>query len=559
MTVLYIALMIGGLIFVHELGHYLFARWLGVHVVEFSIGFGPKIAGFKGKQRHPHLPPTEYILSALPVGGYVRMLGADPSEEIAPETRDVALNFKPVWRRFLIALAGPVFNLLLPILLFFSVGLSVDQTLPSVIGTVDPGGPADRAGIRPGDRIVEVAGEPVRYFSEDMARAIEDHPGVEIDIAWERLGALQRARITPRAEERDIIPNVLTQRKGRIGVGASFALPIIAVADGSPAALAGLRTWDRVVTVDGQPEPYLHRVLARIAAAPDRPVALGVIRHTPSEVSNLTLALGAPHVITLPPAAPGAAPDRGVSSGECVVHRLVPGSPAAASGQIAPGDRLVAIDGAPCTSWVFADYALRAKKKAPVTLTFTRGAAPPTTVTLAAAEVPWPLDLNPDHKVLIHGLETLFAIADPDPIDVDNSLTYALAYTVRNTSHALIGTAAALGGLFSGDIGLKEGLGGPVLIAQLTTRAAEQGWEQFLNLMAVLSVSLGLINLLPIPILDGGTLLFLAIEGVRRKPVSMRARMIATYIGLAFIVILMVIVFRNDLDRCSGLIARLPW
>lgn len=545
MSILYIALMIGGLIFVHELGHYLVARWMGVHVVEFSIGFGPKIASFKAKSRHPHLPPTEWVISALPVGGYVKMLGADPTEDVPAEVRDVALNFKPVWRRFLIAVAGPAFNLVLPLFLFFFVGLSIGTALPSVVGTVDQGGPAWESGIRPGDRIVEVAGEPVSYFSEDMARAIEAHPGAEVDIAWERLGVVQRGRITPRAEEREIIPGVLTEEQGKIGVGLSFSLPVIGVEAGSVAEAAGLRSWDRIVTVDGEAEPYLERVFARLEAAAGRPVELGVLSWEPRPEANLAFAVGTARTVTLP--ASEGDPRRGVFNGDCLVHRVVPGSPA--SKELARGDRIVAVDGAACTSWLFASYAIESKKEEPFTLTVDRGGEV-REVTMAQVEVPWPLDLRPENTALIHGIETIFAVGSPEPIPIDDRLGYAAGFMVRRTAGALVGTVAVIAGLFTGKVSVKEGLGGPVLIAQLTTRAAEAGWATFFNMMALLSISLGLINLLPIPVLDGGTIMFLAIEGIRRKPVSMRARMIATYVGLAFIVVLMVIVLRNDLNRC---------
>lgn len=111
-------------------------------------------------------------------------------------------------------------------------------------------------------------------------------------------------------------------------------------------------------------------------------------------------------------------------------------------------------------------------------------------------------------------------------------------------------TLSILGGLFSGRVAIKDGLAGPVAMSQLAAKTTEYGWGYFFMLMAGFSVSLGLLNLLPIPILDGGQILFLAIEGVRRKPVSLRVRMIATYAGLAFVVILMIIVFRYDLERC---------
>lgn len=553
LSVLYIVLMIGGLIFVHELGHYLAARRLGVHVVEFSIGFGPKLWSFKGKQKDPALPPTEYIIAMLPVGGYVRMLGADPTEDVPEEVKAWALNYKPVWRRLIIALAGPAFNLLLPPVLFFFLGLSVDSTVPTVAGTVDPGHPAWAAGIRPGDRIIEVDGEPVRYFTEDLIPAVSVHPDEEIEIAWEHLGETRRAPITPKSRVQELIPGspVMAETVGKIGIGATFVEPIIAVTPGSRAEAAGLRTWDRVVTIDGEPERYLTRLIQRIEAAAERPVELGVIRYDPERSGALDLGVGQVEMITLP-AASGPA-DRGLYSAECVVHRAMPGSPAQAAG-LRTGDRILAIDGVSCDSWLFASDQLDQKKEGEeFALQLLRGDQR-LDVTLAKAEVPWPRDLVPDGTRVLHGIETLFATGVPEPIAVDNRFAYALDYMATKTSFALKSTIGTLGGLFTGRVSVKDGLGGPVLIAQVTARAAADGLEQFFGLMAMLSVSLGLINLLPIPVLDGGTIMFLAIEGIRRKPVSMRLRMIATYAGLAFIVVLMVIVLRNDMNRCAGML-----
>ncbi len=547
MSILYIALMIGGLILVHELGHFLVARGLGVHVVEFSIGFGPRLWSFKGKQANPKLPPTEYQIALLPVGGYVRMLGADPGEEIDPEVRGVALNYKPVWRRLLIALAGPAFNLILPFILFFLVGLSIGEAPPSIVGDVSYGAPAWEAGIRPGDRITEVDGEPVALFSE-LADEVEEHPDEPVEIAWDHLGQERRAVVTPRATDVEVIPEVLSMTRGRIGVSLAHAGPIIGVQEGSLAAAAGLSSWDLVVTVDGEPERYLHRVLARIAENPGREIALGVLRYDRRSTSNLALGMAAPHRVTLPPASAGD-PSRGIFSAECLVHAVIPGSPADRAG-LARGDRILDLDGRECTSWVFAQHYLGQRRADGVTLQVARGERV-LSLSVKAAEVLWPADLQPQRRVTIYGLQPLVAWRSPEPVAIDDGFGYAVDYMMAESGDAMLKTLAVLGGLLSTKVGIEEGLGGPALIAQLTTRAAERGWEQFLRLMAMLSVSLGLINLLPIPILDGGTILFLAIEGVRRKPVSMRVRMIATYAGLAFVVLLMVIVTRNDLQRCS--------
>ncbi|MCA9514000.1 MAG: site-2 protease family protein [Myxococcales bacterium] len=550
MSVVYIALMIGGLIFFHELGHYLVARWMGVHVVEFSIGFGPRVFNFKQKQTRATLPPTEWSIALLPVGGFVKMLGADPMEDVPAEIRDVALNFKPVWRRFLIALAGPLFNLILPFIIFFFVGLGTSTAPSSVMGDVNPGGPAWAAGIRPGDRITAVGGEEVRTWGE-FSGAVQEYPDKDVEIRWDRLGEAKSAIVHPVAETRDIIPNVMTETQGRVGVTNSFGLSILHIEPGSPAEKAGLRDLDAVVTVNGQRERYLYRVLGLIEASPEQPITLGVLSFAERSVGGVGVALATPRTITLPPAV-GGDPLRGIRSGACVVSRVSPRSPAAKAG-LRTGDRITSYDGWECASWLFAANYLEERRGKAVKLTWERGGEQ-LAGELAAAQVPWPAPLQPDRKVYFTGLDVVLGSELPDDVEIDDRFGFAVGYMADRSFGAMIGTLAVLGGLFSGKVSIKDGLAGPAMIMRLTADAAEQGAEQFFKLMAMLSVSLGLINLLPIPVLDGGQILFLAIEGVRRKPVSMRLRMVATYIGLAFIVVLMVVVLRNDIDRCAGII-----
>src|SRR5690242_3414130 len=211
-----IVLLLGGLIFIHELGHFLAAKLLGVKVVRFSIGFGPRLFGFTRGE-------TEYRIAALPLGGYVKMAGDDPTEEVAPEDRGRGFLEQAPWRRFVIAAAGPGMNLGFPILIYMLLALAQngEPTPGPVVGTVSPGSPAAEAGLEPGDRILSVTTpdgrpHPIRWFAE-LRDVVSPHPGEALRFDIERGGSrLSPLTIRP-ARERESNP-VETRERGIIGV-----------------------------------------------------------------------------------------------------------------------------------------------------------------------------------------------------------------------------------------------------------------------------------------------------------------------------------------------------
>ena len=193
---------IGPLVFIHEMGHYLVARWFGVGAEQFSIGFGREIAGWTDKRG------TRWKVGWLPLGGYVRFVGdmnpasqADADAELSPEARAVAFHNKPWWQRFLIVLAGPVANFLLAIAIFaaFFASFGMPRT-PAVVGQVQPGSVAAAAGLRPGDRIEVIAGQDVESF-EDLRRIVSIRPGESVVISIDRSGRKQDVRTTLGAQE----------------------------------------------------------------------------------------------------------------------------------------------------------------------------------------------------------------------------------------------------------------------------------------------------------------------------------------------------------------------
>ena len=149
MTLLYFVIFIGVLIFVHEMGHFIFAKLFDVKVLKFSLGFGPKMLGFRKGE-------TEYVVAWVPLGGFVRMLGEDPDDDVRPLDEGRAFHQKPLWQRYIVILAGPAFNLIFPVIIYFIFFAAQTHLPPSTVGTVFQGQPAAEAGLMPGDRIVAI-------------------------------------------------------------------------------------------------------------------------------------------------------------------------------------------------------------------------------------------------------------------------------------------------------------------------------------------------------------------------------------------------------------------
>lgn len=213
MSLAYAALLIGVLIFVHELGHFLVAKLFDVKVIRFSIGFGPKVIGYTRGE-------TEYVICALPLGGYVQMLGMtmESSEDIAPEDRPRALMAKPIWQRSLVVLAGPAFNLLFPVLLYFSVLVGArTEVAPAMVGDVFSEMPAAAAGLRPGDQIVEIDGDEVKYWHQ-VIEHVTPRAEVPLQVTYVRDGERHTVEIKPDVAESTDFLGLNDRRYGMIGI-----------------------------------------------------------------------------------------------------------------------------------------------------------------------------------------------------------------------------------------------------------------------------------------------------------------------------------------------------
>lgn len=544
--------LLGALIFVHELGHFIVAKLLRVKVVRFSIGFGPRLFGFIHGE-------TEYQIAALPLGGYVKMAGDDPGEPVAPEDRGRGFLEQKPWRRFCIAAAGPAMNLAFPVVIYFAIGLAQNGKLvpgPS-IGAISPGTPAAEAGLEPGDRILSVTApggvaRPVRYFA-DLRDLVSPHPGERLTIELERNGKrLPPVTIVP-AREAESDP-VETRYRGVIGVTATYSAAIVAPV---VAGAAGpLQPFDLVVEAGGSKIGHAGDLARVVDKADCAPLDMRVMREDVTPLPGAALSVFSSVDLQKVPTCVDGKPawaltDPVVSTFVGAVER---GSPADRAG-LRRGDAIAAVNGKPVRS--FRDINSHASAFEPgarVELSLTDGRA----VTLVPEQrvTVDELTREPRHRLVLGFLPGYPTMVRPEALVVDSlplrlGVVEVMRGALTSVNRVVRLTMLALGGVLTGQISFKT-LGGPIMLFSLAGQAAEEGVQSFLFMMALISINLGIMNLLPIPVLDGGHIVTCLLEAVTRRPLSLRAREIANLVGIILLVMLMMAVFKNDIARMLG-------
>ena len=435
-TVVAFLILIGFLIWFHELGHFLIAKLFGVKVEVFSIGFGPPLIAKK-------FGDTVYQLASVPLGGYVKLYG---EEEKLEDPR--AFSSKPPWQKILIAFGGPLFNIVLTIFLLtvvFYVGVDVPKYMkgPPLVGYVDKSSWAERAGLRAGDKILQIGDFRIEKW-EDIRKAIVESAlskGEKITLKVEREGKV----ITLTTEA----PKLET---GRENPGIN---PLI--------------------------EPVVGKVFREI---------------------------------------PGLGP-----------------SPAYQIG-LKEGDRILRVNGVPVESWHKAVEFIRSGKGNPIRLTLERQGK-----VIEKEVVP---ATDPRTKKPVLGIAPRV-----ETLKEKHSLSESVELAVNRTWELTVLTFKVLGGLLTGEVSIKT-LGGPIAIAQFAGQAAQSGIVPYISSMAFISLQLGIFNLLPLPILDGGLILLFLIEMFRRKPLPEKFKEYWQRVGFALIVSLMVFVVINDILRLIG-------
>ncbi len=559
MSLIYFIILLGALVFVHELGHFLAAKSFKVYVQKFSLGFGPRLIGFRKGE-------TEYLISALPLGGYVKMLGETPGTEIPEEMRHRAFNYKKPWQRLIIILAGPVFNLIFPVAIYFFHFSSHETITPPVVGMVLPGSPAEKVGLQPGDTIVRVNGKEVGYWA-NLQRAVEDKAGQSISLDVDRQGEILQVKLTP---ESQIIQESegLQLRGGKIGISPVFLGAAVGVLDREgPAWEAGLRSWDRIVSLDGEAVGnWVELEEALVGAAGKRVILVverggddGVVRvgaqgaqAAAAPVEPLTLSLAVPADIDkLGPQT--AMTELGFRPSENLVATVEEGSPAQVAG-LKRGDLITSVNGEVCGPWFYCEQSLFKNPNREQTIGFLRapnddhGKAVEGQVAIQVQVKEEIGELKEKVKRPVFGAVNISGLVQAEQVPNPNRITYAASNAYRQNIEVIEFTVKGLGLLIQGKVPASS-IGGPIMIFDIAGKAGSQGLASFLWVMALISINLGIINLLPVPVLDGGHVAFIFIELVSRRPVSENVRAKASYVGLILLVGLMIFAFSNDIIR----------
>ena len=546
MAVLYIIILIGVLVFVHEFGHYIAAKIFHVKVLSFSIGFGPRLGGFKSGD-------TSWDIRLLPLGGYVQMYGTE-FEEVNDKTDpdyDRAYNNKPIWQKAIINLAGPLFNLLLPIPLLFAVYLvTVTSDYPPSIGQVIENSPAAES-LQPGDVITHIDGEPIKYWTT-LHDIIADSPDEKLRFTVNRDGQSFETDITPQSTDLRDSMDVTSQTVGRIGITPDFASPTIGIiSPNSDAAIFGLENFDEITAINGEPvRSYVELESAlRHNSAPH--LVINLLRPEKLDVSYGSVSVLKPVEIQIPHAITSTE-SLGIASANMFLSEIDPNSPADKAG-LKSGDQILAIDDQPINLFRSLIEKLIQDWEDPHKLKVRRnGEIFETQIKLEKLTITG--DYQEEVPVIYAGFYHKSRIVSPDLVDktMGDRFAYAAKVSVTTTVKASSLLVVYVMRMFQGRVSTKA-LGGPIMIGHMAQKAGEDGLDVFMRMMAIISINLGILNLLPIPLFDGGKLAILLVEAIKRGPISMRARQIIAYIGLAMVILIMLLAFKNDIERMWNL------
>ena len=595
--------LLGVLVVIHELGHFSVAKLLGVRVEVFSVGFGPALLKVKWGE-------TEYRLSMIPLGGYVRMLGETPWQGVDAGDRTRSFLHQTLWKRVAIVAAGPLSNFVLAVFLLTGAFWGPQKVAEPVAGTVLQGGAAHAAGIRSGDRLIQVGHVSTWTFSE-VAQQIRSHPGEAVPVVVQRSGSdgeQQQVHITVTPMVRKAMDPLTGKKKqvGSLGLLHMTSPPQVWVTSGTMAAEAGLQSLDEALQVDGTPVSSIAQLRAALADRMDQSISLRVRRpnQSPTEPSATAQTVIAKESdsqqaanqkqfteldLVLPKAGPVPTNlqvqqeirryavtaqelqqadlkrqikqtqallhsvgkrlhrQRGITFVGDTIQRVQQDSWAERLG-LQKGDQIVALAGE-ATPHAFAlQQAFSELPQGIHVLGIITGGA----LVVAATRLGSPVakaDTGP-HPHAQSGLGVVWHQPyRPGVLRKHHvGLAQALGRAVDQTGKLIHSTLTGLRLLVTGQAPVSQ-LAGPITIFSMAGQAAKQGFTLYIFMMALISINLGLLNVLPIPGLDGGHLFLFMLEAIRGKPLSLKWQRRVLQAGMLLLLVVMGIAVVNDVSR----------
>jgi len=529
------------LVIVHEFGHFFFAKLFNVRADAFSVGFGPVLYSRKFGE-------TDFRVSAIPLGGYVKLLGEDPTSELNPEEQKRALHHQAPWKRFFIFFGGPLFNFLWAIVVFMTMMAIGEPQMSTKIGRILHGSAAESAGLVAGDKIVAIDNESVIKL-EDLMAKLSEKPNRDVVLKLEHDGqAARELKIKTGSEEGFSIYGEKKQVGTIDGFIPNARMTKVGISNpDSIAAKAGFQIGDEITAINGQKVETFEQLEAiydqwrlKSDLTIKSPVTFDV-KNTTGE-KKITVNYAKEYTGNL-------GNDFGLYSSELFVEQAMPDTPALKAG-IQKGDRLLQVNGAPMRSFFELRMAIQksGEDQGKVSIVVERAGKPLTFEIIPQVSTERDPMLKKMKQFTI-GVMPVPSMFEADTIKEQVWNPFKLLYlgTARMfdlTAKNLI----SIGKMFQGQVSVKS-LGGPILIGKLAGESMGRGIIDFLKMMGILSIGLGVLNILPIPVLDGGHIVLLGIEAIRGKSLSLKQIEVAQQVGLVFILLIMVVVMKNDISR----------
>ncbi len=542
-------ILLGILIFVHELGHFLVARFCGVRVEIFSLGFGKKIFSYKRGD-------TTYCISLIPLGGYVKMFGEQPlkmaddetSVPFTEEEKKVSFTHKTVWQRIAIVLAGPLMNFFFAAFLFTLIVELGEETRSAVVAEVEVGSIAASAGLQSGDRILQINQIAIQSY-EDFQKTLNQFKGQKISMLIASANKEQKTLTLEVGSMKN--PNIFSSETvvGTIeGVQSLARGSVVGVLYGSPAFKAGFKTGDEIVSVDSKKiarwsdlEIFFGSVNSLSTDMIDFEVERNSENETARSKSKISLKLADLKKFK-------SISDFGLEYSELYLDQVVKGSPAEMA-DLKKNDKLIAINSKKLNKWEEVLNSIKSfdgKEALNITLIrdgteLTKKITPLVTSQMTA--------MGQEDKRYTIGIVPMVAFAQPEMTKVQSKSVFAsIQKGFGRTIDISSMTVFSFIKLFQGEVSHKN-IGGMISIGKAAKDSFEMGLQSFLMTMGILSVSLFILNLLPIPVLDGGHLVFYFVEAIKGSPLSVKKMEIAQQIGFVLLMGLMVLALFNDFTK----------